>query len=414
MVDSSTLMSTSGASSIQIGRFEAVRAIRSTPWGESFVVTDGTLTGRLNLFAPWLSEDPSFRALFERIAPVMVKFEHPNFGQNYEYGISDGRLYEVEQEFTAPSVHEVSRLLDARGSVTPITVRRAAIELNSALHALHSITFPNGDPTHLLYRAPFPGRMFFTPAGEIKLSAPVAWSGTWLNLNRYKVQDRHTQFLRSPQDIRGERVGVSDDIYALSLCLLLLMRPAPVHATAQRTQQYLNASLEDLRAQDPAFASVIDKTLSVDPNARFTSAQDVVDALAPLSSEELELSNAEVQQFIVETRSASRQNAEDLARSLRNISQVQATLRSKHSSPQEYATLRRRAPTVNIPMEEAPSRSDARRRLSTPPQPTPAPASASNVDAFDAPPPIPRRYTRATPQSLEQVVAATPPSDPKD
>lgn len=408
MVDSSTPTSTSGAPSLKIGRFEVLRTVSCTPWGESYVVTDGTLTGRLNLFAPWLSQDPSFRESFERIAPVMVALEHPNLGQNYEFGIYNGRLYEVEQEFTASSMAEVSRILDARGSVTPITVRRAAIELNSALHAVHSLTYPNGDPINLLYRAPFPGRMFFTPSGEMKLSAPVVWPEAWLNLNRFRVLDRKTYLFRSREDIEGHPVGISDDIFSLSRCLLLLLRPSPPQSSTHRTLQYLETSLKELRHQDPAFAAVIDRTLSDDPSERFTCAQDVIDALEPLSPQELERSNAEVQQFAIETRSAERQNAEELERSLRNISRVQQALRETQSAVSGQEVLRRRPPAVDIPIKQ-------RLRSTGFSQPTPIPP-ASNVHSFDAPPPITERHTQLTPEQLEQAIAPSsqPPPESKE
>src|SRR5699024_6080981 len=122
------------------------------------------------------------------MAPSLVKLEHKSLGRNHEFGITEGRLYTVEEEFAGTSIREISRLLDASISVSPVSVRRTALSLCSALDAVHRLTYPNGDPIHLVYRTPLPGRIFFTPNGGIKLSAPIPWPSVWLNLSRYQVE----------------------------------------------------------------------------------------------------------------------------------------------------------------------------------------------------------------------------------
>lgn len=382
---------------MRIGRFEVLQDGRFSPWGESYVVSDGKLTGRLNLLAPWLSQDPSFRAGFEQMAPSMVNLEHPSLGRNYEFGIADGRLYTVEEEFTGTSIREISRLLDASVAVTPTSVRRTAISLCSALRAVHELTYPNGDPIHLVYRAPLPGRIFFTPTGGIKLSAPVPWSSVWLNLNRYQVEDRETHFFRAPEELQEGKAYVHHDLYALARCLLSMLRPAPPHSPLERAAQYVEQSLQKLHQSDPDFAQVLVKALSHDPADRFQSAEAMQNAIAPLSQEELERSNAEVQQFIAETRSNTRKNAEALARSVRNIANVQRQLPSLDSDGPREEVLRRRAYTVDIPISKAPTRAEVRKQTPSHPVPSTQSAYPSSSSAFDAPPPVPRRPPQRTP-----------------
>src|SRR5699024_916133 len=108
VVDSSTPPSSSDAAPRRIGRFDVLKAGRYTPWGESYVVPHGNSFGRLNIYAHWLSQDPSFRASFEQMAPSLVELDHPSLGRNYEFGLIEGRLYSVEEEFEALSIREIS------------------------------------------------------------------------------------------------------------------------------------------------------------------------------------------------------------------------------------------------------------------------------------------------------------------
>lgn len=412
MTDSSTPKDTSCHSPRRIGRFEVLREGRNTPWGESYVVSDGTLTGRLNLMAPWLSEDPSFRASFEQMAPSLVNLEHESLGRNHEFGIAAGRLYSVEEEFEGTSIREISRLLDARISISPVSARHTALTLCSALNAVHSLTYPNGDPIHLLYRTPLPGRIFFTPDGGIKLSAPIPWPSVWLNLSRYQVEDRQTHFFRAPEEFTDGKAYVHHDLYALSRCLLTMLRPAPLHSPLERAEQYIQDSLQSLHQTDPDFAAVIEQALSPMPHERFQSAKDMADAIPALTDDDLAQSNAEVQQFLKETQSNIRKNAGALARSVKNISNVQRRMRTENPEEQSEV-LRRRAYTVDIPISRAPTRTDVRRQTPTHTQPSATELFPPPTSAFDAPPPITRRPPQRTPTPSSLPSVAQPPSRPK-
>lgn len=403
MVDSSTPPNTADASVRRIGHFDVLKIGRYTPWGESYVVRDGTRTGRLNICAHWLSQDPSFRASFEQMAPSLVKLDHPNLGRNYEFGLIDGRLYSMEEEFSASSIREISHILDASISVSPISVRRAAIDLCSALHAVHQVTYPNGDPVHLLYRVPLPGRIFFTEEGSIKLGAPVPWPAIWLNLNRYRVEDRETLFFRAPEELHGAPATIHHDLYALARCLLIMLRPAPQHTPIKRAEKYVRESLQELEQTYPKFAAVLHRALADDPDARFQCAEDMMHALEPLNDAELEQSNAEIRQFLTESRARPTKNPQDLAQSVQKISKVQQPLRRKSGPDQASEVLRRRAYTVDIPIARAPKRSDVRRQPLSQKHTTPHTLPQNDSGAFDAPPPISKRPPQRTP---------TPPSLP--
>src|SRR5699024_778486 len=153
------------------------------------------------------------------------------------------------------------RLLDASISVSPVSARRTALSLCSALDAVHRLTYPNGDPIHLVYRTPLPGRIFFTPSGDIKLSAPIPWPSVWLNLSRYQVEDRQTHFFRAPEEFIDGKAYIHHDLYALSRCLLTMLRPAPLHSPLERAEQYIQDSLKSLHQTDPDFASVLEQAL---------------------------------------------------------------------------------------------------------------------------------------------------------
>lgn len=339
---------------LRIGHFEVVRSISSTPMMDTCVVQDGDATRILRLMAPWLSADVVFRTSFERMSAAFVGLDHPNLGRSYEFGIIENRLYTLGEHIVAPSLRSMNHTLKARATLTPPTIRRIALELCAGLHAVHTLTYTDGEPIRLLYRDPFAGYIFFERNGRVILREPGPWAMGWLNHKRFVVHDRSTSPYRAPEDLRGEELDVSSDLYALARTLLIMRAPTPLHAPPQRVSQQLDEALTQLQCEAPNFAAVLRKATHPKREERYASAKEMAADIEPLTKDELDMSSAEARQFLEETQSPYQKRPDELSSSLQNIAKIQ---RREHEPTPKHppsVSARRRTQTIDLPLDALP------------------------------------------------------------
>jgi len=339
---------------LRIGHFEVVRSISSTPMMDTCVVQDGDATRILRLMAPWLSADVVFRTSFERMSAAFVGLDHPNLGRSYEFGVIENRLYTLGEHIVAPSLRSMNHTLKARATLTAPTIRRIALELCAGLHAVHTLTYTDGEPIRLLYRDPFAGYIFFERNGRVILREPGPWAMGWLNHKRFVVHDRSTSPYRAPEDLRGEELDVSSDLYALARTLLIMRAPTPLHAPPQRVSQQLDEALTQLQCEAPNFAAVLRKATHPKREARYASAKEMAADIEPLTKDELDMSSAEARQFLEETQSPYQKRPDELRSSLQNIAKIQ---RREHEPTPEHPrsiSARRRTQTIDLPLDALP------------------------------------------------------------
>lgn len=371
----------------RLGPFEFLRPMGSTPYADVFLVKDGPHSRVLRLLSAWLSDDASYRALFERMAPSLVTLDHPNLSRIHEVGVIDNRLYLLSEHINGPSIRRMNRMLNARATITPMTMRRALLQVVHALQVVHEHHYPDGEPIALIYNDPLPGYLFFQLDGGMMLRDPIPWPLPWLNSSRFIVRDRSTDAYRPPEDLEGLDRHVSNDFYVLANSMLIMLDPPPLHATTSRVRKHLSSALERVKAHDLVLGATFDRCLHPNPHMRFQSATELIADILPLTDEELQASEVEVQQFIRETSSHGFKKPEELSSSLRAIQEVQARHeRPRNTEPTRRSDYtRRRAQTIDLPIDALPDLKALRdiARLKSAAKDPQRP-----VSPFDAPPPV--------------------------
>ena len=231
----------------------------------------------IKLIATERAQDPVFRARFERESRLAASIEHPNVIPVYEAGEDDGLLF-IAMRLVEGT--DLADLLDRGGALeTPRTVRLIG-QLAGALDAAHAHGLVHRDvkPANvLLTRDEHLYLTDFGVAKHIGAGAGVTQAGQWVGTLDYLA----------PEQIRGEAVGASADVYALAGVLYHCLTdevPYPRENDAAKLWAHVNAdppAPSRLRAGVPeAIDGVIARGMAKDPAMRFHSAAQLADACA--------------------------------------------------------------------------------------------------------------------------------------
>jgi serine/threonine protein kinase len=226
----------------------------------------------IKLIATERAQDPVFRARFERESRLAASIEHPNVIPVYEAGDDDGLLFIAMRLVEGTDLAE---LLERVGSLEPVRTVRLIGPLAGALDAAHAHGLVHRDvkPANvLLTRDEHLYLTDFGVAKHIGAGEGVTQAGQWVGSLDYLA----------PEQIRGEAVGASADIYALAGVLHHCLTgeiPYPRENDAAKLWAHVNAAPPRASRLRPGLPAAIDEViargLAKDPAARFHSAAEL-------------------------------------------------------------------------------------------------------------------------------------------
>ncbi|MEA2498299.1 MAG: eukaryotic-like serine/threonine-protein kinase, partial [Actinomycetota bacterium] len=228
-----------------------------------------------------LALDEGFRERFLKEALAAAHLSHPGIAQIYDTGSDDSDG--AEQHFIVLEYCDggsVENLTEDEAPLAPGRVTAIAAVVCDALSYAHSNGVVHGDlrPANILLTAD--GGVKVTDFGIARAalaSRDVSTTGTILGSVRYL----------SPEQVDGREVDERSDLYSLGVVVyeLLVGRPpfadAPDIASALENLRQTPPPLRSIRGGIPrALDAAVIKALSRDPNDRFSSAQEMQDALS--------------------------------------------------------------------------------------------------------------------------------------
>jgi DNA-binding beta-propeller fold protein YncE/tRNA A-37 threonylcarbamoyl transferase component Bud32 len=231
----------------------------------------------LKLMAPELAEDRRFRERFRRESRLAASVDHPNVIPVYDAGEADGLLY-IAMRYVEGS--DLKSLLAREGRLEPNRTLGLLSQVAWGLDAAHA--------RGLVHRDVKPS--------NILLAGPEGEEHVYLadfGLTRTQVEEDQSESLQlsgtvdyvSPEQITGETIGSSSDLYSLG-CVLYHCLTGRVPYPRDKELAVLWAHVDEppprptevLPTLPRAVDDVIARALSKEPDARYETAGDLVEA----------------------------------------------------------------------------------------------------------------------------------------
>jgi eukaryotic-like serine/threonine-protein kinase len=231
---------------------------------------------------------------FQRELDAISRLDHPNVVRALDHGtLSDGRPFLVLEYIEGPSLREV---IHERGAIPPAEAFEILEPLCEALAIAHDAGLVHRDvkaSNVILGRREGRLRPVLLDFGLVKL---LDQAGPGLTSSRSMLG---TPAAMAPEQMRGQTVDARTDVYALGLLAYHMLTGQPAFGGGPGVvQTYLQIHGSRPRPSakvdiDPAIDEPISRALAPEPEARYQSARDLIEALraviVPSSGDEIEL-----------------------------------------------------------------------------------------------------------------------------
>jgi Protein kinase domain/CHASE2 domain len=233
----------------------------------------------IKLIATERSEDPVFRERFKSESRIAASIDHASVIPVYGAGEDDGLLFIAMRLVDGV---DLAQMLGRGGALESVCAVRVVEQIAGALDAAHDRGLVHRDvkPANVLLTCEEPEHAYLTDFGvakQIGAGTGVTRVDQWVGTLDYMA----------PEQIRGETVGSSADIYALAGLLhhcLTGQIPFPRENEPAKLWAHVNAPTpvpSRLRPGLPeALDEVIARGMAKDPAERFTTAADLAHACA--------------------------------------------------------------------------------------------------------------------------------------
>jgi Tol biopolymer transport system component/predicted Ser/Thr protein kinase len=280
-------------SGTKLGPYEIQSPLGAGGMGEVYRARDTRLDREvaIKVLPSHLSENPEFRARFEREAKTISGLQHPNICVLYDVGRQDGVAFLVMEYLEGETL--ATRL--ARKPLTPEETLRIGIEVADALDKAHR--------SGIVHRDLKPGNVMLTKGGMTKLldfglaklqafasgtqsaapvfsavatvanmASPVTAAGTVVGTMQYM----------SPEQIQGKEADARSDIFAFGAMLYEMLtgkRAFQGKSQLSVASAVLEKDPEPISAVQPltppALEHLVRICLAKEPDQRFQSAHDL-------------------------------------------------------------------------------------------------------------------------------------------
>jgi serine/threonine-protein kinase len=233
----------------------------------------------LKLLAPEISADPKFRARFLSESRLAASIDHPNIVPVFEAGEADGELF-LAMRYVEGT--DLDSLIAAEGAMAPGRVVGLLTGIADALDEAHA--------RGLVHRDVKPSNILVAP-GQRGEHAYLSDFGLTKRLGSSDALTRTGQVIGSvgylaPEAIEGGSVDHRADIYSLGCVLYAALSGHPPYERDTDLAvlwAHVKADPPTLAPERPELAvldAVIARALAKDPEARFASAGEMLDAAA--------------------------------------------------------------------------------------------------------------------------------------
>lgn len=215
-------------SRVFLGRYEPIRLLGEGGMGKVYLARQTDL-GRqvvVKVMHDHISADPKFRDRFQRETLLMARFQHPNVVTLYDASLNDPQGPCIVMEYIRGIT--LDTLLQRNTRLTPARVGRLLNQLCEALQAAHD--------QGIIHRDLKPGNLMVvdpdTPYEKVKVMdfglAKLCNDSSGMAMI-HKTSETGVDFAVgtpgyiSPEQVRGEEIGVQSDLYSVGVILFELL-----------------------------------------------------------------------------------------------------------------------------------------------------------------------------------------------
>jgi eukaryotic-like serine/threonine-protein kinase len=278
-----------------LGRYEIVGILGRGGMATVYLGRSAREAGFSRLFAvkvlhPHLADDDGFVSMLLDEGQIAARLHHPNVVPIVDLG-SQGDLRYVVLEYVEGC--SLSALLAKhRDSRPPRLVVPIVLDALSGLHAAHSLTDDDGSPMQLVHRDVSPQNILVGADGAARITDfGIAKADSRITTTRPGEIKGKVLFM-SPEQIRGRPVDLRSDLFSAG-CLLWSALTGRRLFTGENDAETMMNILEMKvpppstmgLAPPPAFDAICLRALERDPDARWSSAAEMEEALRAVALE---------------------------------------------------------------------------------------------------------------------------------
>lgn len=289
---------------LQIGQrvstYEVVAELGAGGMAELFLGVDGQRRPvAIKAIRPEHTLDRAFIEMFRDEARIASEIDHANVVKLLETGIAEGNHFLVMEYLNGVTVSALLRRLYEMGrTLNPLAASAIAIRMGRGLHAAHELRGPDGASLNVIHRDVSPQNMMLLSDGQVKLIdfgiAKAAGRTHRTIIGEVKGKLRYM----APEQMVGEPLDRRADIYALGAVLWETLATRRLYGSATDAEVMIQATKGDISPPgayaDVPFAldRVVMRCLTRDPNERFSTAHDFVDAVIDAMPEAAQVDEA--------------------------------------------------------------------------------------------------------------------------
>jgi serine/threonine protein kinase len=283
----------------QLGRYEIVRHLANGGMAQVLLAKATGIEGFsrhvvVKRIHQTRTSDPVFVKMFLDEARLAARLHHHNIVQVHDIGQEGGEYF-----FAMEYIHGE----DLRSLLMEVSRRRAQVPLEhvvsivtavaAALHYAHELRGPDRKPLGLVHRDVSPGNILVGFDGNVKVvDFGIAKAAALRDTNTTGGMLKGKVAYMAPEQCAGEPSDRRSDVYALGVVLFELVT---VRRLFKSTNDYLTMSAivagevpfpsKYRPGVPPALEDIIFKALSVAPDRRYTSADELRRALDQFASQ---------------------------------------------------------------------------------------------------------------------------------
>ncbi len=282
----------------RLGRYEIVRRLAAGGMAEVYLAKSLGHAGfvkpiALKRILPNQVSEPEYRDMFLREAAFAARLNHTNIVHVFDFSKEQDELYLAMeyihgvnlQKLHNDSIRRFSETGDPAFHIHPMLAANICRCVCRALHHAWNVLDENGQPLHLIHRDVSPQNILLSYEGDIKLADfGIARPAELTTSVGIKGKLRYM----SPEQALGRKLNAGTDIFSLGIVLYETALGLPSHLFHSDSRESILDAVINRPIDPPVVVNsnfppllsrVIAKALERDPQKRFQTAIEFVEAL---------------------------------------------------------------------------------------------------------------------------------------